>query len=400
MTASNAPAPPALPPAGDQSPRQRTSGWRSRDILRTATILAGIYLGLKLLWVAHSVFFLTFLGVLFGLVLSRAVDGLERRRIPRGLAAPLLVLAVLGAVAGLGTATAPQISGQWHELRDQLPAAIDRLEEWVEARQGGVVELLQDSTETAAGSDPAESRRTAADSTATDASPVLSIRESISRQVGNAGRHFFAFFSSAVAVFGAVLLVLIVATYIAIEPRLYHSGLMHLFPRRARKRAGEVLSATARMLRRWLVTQLIVMALVGAITAAALALLGVKAAIALGVIAGLLEFIPFVGPILAAVPAVAMAFLEGPETAVYVAIAYLGIQQLESNVITPLLMKEGMDLPPVLTIVTQATLSLVFGFVGLVVAVPLLAAAMVPVKMLYVRDVVGDRVPLPGEKTG
>jgi predicted PurR-regulated permease PerM len=131
-----------------------------------------------------------------------------------------------------------------------------------------------------------------------------------------------------------------------------------------------------------------------------LALLGVKAAIALGVIAGLFEFIPFVGPFLAAAPAVAMAFLDGPEAAVYVALAYVGIQQLEGNVITPLLMKEGMDLPPVLTIVTQAIMSLVFGFIGLVVAVPLLAATMVPIKLLYVRDVVGDRVPLAGEKSG
>jgi predicted PurR-regulated permease PerM len=398
MTASNAPAPLASPPsAGDQGPRERTAGWRSRDILRTATLLAGIYVGLQLLWIAHSILLLTFLGVLFGLVLSRPVDVLERRGMPRALAAPLLLLAVLGAIAGLGAVTAPRLSGQWHELRDQLPAAIDRLEHWAKARQGGVVELLQDS---AAATDPGQSRQPAADSTPTNSPAAPSIRESLSRQVGNAGRHFFDLFSSAVAVLGAVLLVLFVTTYIAIEPRLYHGGLMHLFPRRARKRAGEVLSATAHMLRRWLVAQLCVMVLVGAITTAVLALLGVKAAIALGVIAGLFEFIPFVGPFLAAAPAVAMAFLDGPEAAVYVALAYVGIQQLEGNVITPLLMKEGMDLPPVLTIVTQAIMSLVFGFIGLVVAVPLLAATMVPIKLLYVRDVVGDRVPLAGEKSG
>jgi predicted PurR-regulated permease PerM len=96
----------------------------------------------------------------------------------------------------------------------------------------------------------------------------------------------------------------------------------------------------------------------------------------------------------------AMAFLDGPEKALWVALAYLAIQQIEGNIMMPLLMKEGLDLPPVLTILSQAALSLVFGFVGLLFAVPLLGAVMVPIKLLYVQDVVGDDVPLPGEDSG
>ena len=117
----------------------------------------------------------------------------------------------------------------------------------------------------------------------------------------------------------------------------------------------------------------------------------------LGIIAGILEFVPYFGPIISAVPAMAMAFLDGPEKALWVALAYLAIQQIEGNIMMPLLMKEGLDLPPVLTILSQAALSLVFGFVGLLFAVPLLGAVMVPIKLLYVQDVVGDDVPLPGE---
>jgi predicted PurR-regulated permease PerM len=128
-----------------------------------------------------------------------------------------------------------------------------------------------------------------------------------------------------------------------------------------------------------------------------LLLLDVKAAIGLGIIAGLLEFIPIAGPILAAVPGIAMSFLDGPEKAIYVTLAYIAIQQVEANLVTPLLMKRGLEIPPVLTITAQGVLSLVFGFVGLLVAVPLLAATIVPIKMLYVQDVVGDEVKLPGQ---
>jgi predicted PurR-regulated permease PerM len=167
---------------------------------------------------------------------------------------------------------------------------------------------------------------------------------------------------------------------------------MMLFPQRARRRAGEVFSAIATALRRWLVTQLIAMVAIGSVTTIVLLLLGVRAAFALGILAGLFEFIPTVGPILSALPAVAMAFLDSPEKALYVALAFWGIQFAENHLLIPLLMKGGVDVPPVLTILSQALMALVFGFIGLMCAVPLLAAVMVAVKMLYVQGVVGESV--------
>ena len=214
------------------------------------------------------------------------------------------------------------------------------------------------------------------------------------------GGLFVSFFSASGAALGALVILLFVAIFVAVDPGLYHGGLMHLFPHAARRRAGEVLSATATTLRRWLLMQMVAMLAIGVVTTVVLLLLGVKAAIALGIIAGLLEFIPYVGPILSAVPAIAMALVDGPEKAIYVALAYIAIQQLEGVVLQPLLMKEGLELPPVMTILGQALLSLVFGFLGLLLAVPLLATVMVPVKLLYVRDVVGDDVSVPGEESG
>jgi predicted PurR-regulated permease PerM len=146
------------------------------------------------------------------------------------------------------------------------------------------------------------------------------------------------------------------------------------------------------VLRKWLVTQVIAMLTLGAVWAVALLALDVKAALALAVIAGFLEFIPTIGPTMAVIPALAMALLDSPQKALAVLGVYLAIQAIEANLLIPMLMKGQIDLPPALTIAAQALMTLGFGFLGLMVAVPLTAAAMVPVKLLYVEDVVGDEV--------
>jgi predicted PurR-regulated permease PerM len=315
-------------------------------------------------------------------------------------------------MTGLGLLIAPQIGRQVGELQQQIPRVLDGVERWVQQRAGGVAEMMQPAQgQTGQRSPPAESRsatgsegagqsRGAAQGGQAGEDPPVSIRQGLTQQLAGAGRHFFAVFSSTLSVLGGLIIILFVAVFVAVDPGLYHAGLMHLFPHRARRKAGEVLSATATTLRRWMVMQLIAMLAIGVVTTVVLLLLGIKAAIALGIIAGLLEFIPYLGPILSAVPAIAMAVVDGPDKAIYVIIAYVAIQQLEGSVIQPLLMKEGLDIPPVLTILGQALLSLVLGFLGLMLAVPILATIMVPVKMLYVRDVVGDDVSVAGEKTG
>jgi predicted PurR-regulated permease PerM len=222
--------------------------------------------------------------------------------------------------------------------------------------------------------------------------PSTSLRENLGKKLVGSARYLFPFLTSTAETFAGLLLILMMSVYIGSDPDTYKNGILYLFPKRKRERMGEVMSAMSTMLRKWLVTQLIAMLVIGAASTIALLVLGVKAPFALGIIAGLFEFIPTVGPILSAVPAIAMGFLDSPEKALYVGLTYLAIQQLENHLLIPLLMKGGMDLPPVLTIVTQGLMALLFGFLGLMIAVPLLAAVVVPVKMLYVEDALGDEM--------
>jgi len=147
-----------------------------------------------------------------------------------------------------------------------------------------------------------------------------------------------------------------------------------------------VLREVSTVLRKWLVTQLIAMIVIGITSTVVLLLLGVKAPYALGFIAGLLEFIPTVGPIMSAVPAIIMGFVDSPEKALTVLVAYWGIQFLENNLLIPFLMRGEMDLPPAITLIAQTLMALVFGFVGLMVAVPLTAAVLVPLRMIAERE--------------
>ena len=431
---ANMEAPVVAPPPVHTDRRRRGVGWRSGDVVRAAALVMALYLLLRLLWFANELVFIVFLGSLFGLAVARAVDYLARLRIPRGIGAALVVLSTLGALFGVGAWVAPTIREQGAVLREQLPEAVDRVEHWLNTRTGLVGLLVggQDpakGTPPRAGAAPATGAPTtaapatagaaatpaggaatptatpAADTpaltarTGTGAAPASSLKERLSGQLSGATRYLFPFLSSTAAVAGGLLIVLFLSIYIGAEPELYHRGIMHLFPHRSRDRAGEVLSEMATVLRKWLVTQLIAMIVIGTVTTAVLLALGVKAAVALGLIAGLLEFVPTVGPILSALPAIAMGFVDSPEKALYVLIAYIGIQFLENHLLIPLLMRGGLDLPPALTIVAQALMTLLFGFLGLMVAVPMTAAMMVPIKMLYVEGVVGDEIDIRDDES-
>jgi predicted PurR-regulated permease PerM len=219
-----------------------------------------------------------------------------------------------------------------------------------------------------------------------DTAAVLTLRGRLQEQLGGASRYLFPFAKSTVAAVAGFLLIIFLSIYLAVDPDLYRRGALALLPVHRREEASLVMDRIATVLRKWLVTQLIAMAVIGMVSTIALMILGVKAAFALGLLAGLFQFVPTLGPILSAVPAVGMGFLDSPEKAIAVALVYVAIHFLESHILIPLLMKGGMNLPPALTVITQALLALVFGFLGLMVAVPLLATVMVVIQALYVEQ--------------
>ncbi len=380
-------------------------------MLRAAALVLAVYLTARLLWLVYPLLFLSFLGVLFALPVARGAEYLERWRIRRGIGATLIVLAFLGLLVGLGAWAGPTFGAQLRELRTAVPQAIGKVEAWMYRHQDGFLGrmLPLDSGQPAgpqqAPASPAQRQSAApgpggpaageeppADQGAQPSGQLSNLPETLSGQLGAVTRYLFSFLSSTVAVVTGVILIIFLTIYIASNPQLYYRGLLHLVPHRARPRAAEVLTAIGITLRRWLVTQLIAMVVIGVVTTIALKLIGVKAAFALGILAGLLEFVPMVGPLLSAIPAVAMGLLDSPQKALLVALAYIAIQFLENHVLIPLLMNEGLDLPPVLTLLGLALMGVVFGFLGMLVAVPFLAAVMVAVKLLYVEDVVGDDV--------
>jgi predicted PurR-regulated permease PerM len=356
---------------------------RDRTALRVVVGLALMYAALMLFWHTRNVILTVFLGVLFAIAVSAGADRLQKLRVPRAIGAPLIVLAFIGLLGAFGTWIGPTVRQQSTELRSKLPEALDKLEEWVQGQGGGVIATVLGVPD----ADSIARARRAGEQAAppvqvvTTAPGQQSLRERITSQLSGAGRYFLPVLGSTLAVVAAILLVLFVTIYVAVDPGLYQRGALRLLPPRHRERAALVLGAIGATLRKWLVTQLIAMIVIGVVTTGVLLALDVRAAVPLGILAGLLEFVPTLGPILSAIPAIAMGFVDSPEKALFVTIAYIAIQFLENHILIPVLMKEGIDLAPALTIVVQAVMAIVFGFLGLLVAVPLLAMIVVCVRV-------------------
>jgi predicted PurR-regulated permease PerM len=387
----------------------------TRDVMRILGLIFAFYITVRLVWIAHPVVFLFFLGVLFGLPLAQGADLLQKRGIPRGLGVALILALFLGLLTAGGVGMAPILRAQSRELQERLPEALDKIDAWLGHRANGVLGILfneesSDTLRTAGSQRLAATDSSLAPIVVTDSTDVDTIatpsgvvarktqtradtvaaggnlRREITKQMSGAQHSFLRVLTSTFTVSGAFMLVLFIAAYIGVDPALYHGGLLELFPVRQRDRAALTLANLATTLRRWLVTQLIAMVVIGAVTTVFLFAVHVKAALPLGILAGVLKFIPIVGSIFAAIPAIAMAFIDSPHKALVIAIGYFVIQFVENHLLVPILMKHGVNIPPALTLGIQALMALLFGFLGLLVAVPLLAAILTIVRALNPQD--------------
>jgi len=403
-------------PAG---PTAEATSQTSGTIARIALVVLAVWFGLQLLWSISSLFFLVFLATLFGLAVARGVDFLERYRIRRGVGSALVVFGTLGLIGGGLALSAPTLVEQGQQLQREFPEAVYKVQQWIDSKQrtGAIGAIIKAATGSDTGQ-PAAPGTVAPGTVApgtvapaaavpagtlrpdtlpatvgapTPALPSDALKQRLAGMAAKATGYLFSFVSGTVGVLAALVMLVFLAIYIGAEPHVYRGWMLATVPAASRETVRSILSEMATVLRKWLVTQLIAMIAIGGVSTIVLLLLGVKAPFALGFIAGLMEFIPTVGPVLAAVPAVLMGFVDSPEKALFVVIAYWGIQFVENNLLIPFLMRGEMDLPPAITLVAQAMMTLVFGFIGLMVAVPLTAAVLVPLRMYALRENARER---------
>lgn len=339
-----------------------------KRLLRNAALItvlvAGIALLLALLMLAGKVFLLLFAGVLLALVLRVPTDWLKRHT-PMSEQAALgaAVLGLIAILASLGVLLAMPIGEQLVQLSRSLPRALSQLREWLEQHELG--RML-----TRVGDDAQRGHV----------------------EMGQVVGHTTDLLSALLSSLLGLIVVLFLGVYLAAQPLLYQRGLIRLVPPSWRSKTWEVFDRTGVTLQRWLLGRLITMTIVGVAAALGLWLLDVPTAFALGLLAGLLEFMPYIGPAVSALPPILIAFNADPLLALYVALLFAAIQSAENYLVSPLIEQQTVFLPPALVIVSTLLLGTLFGVLGALLASPLVATVLVVVDTLYVQPVLqGDK---------
>ena len=327
-----------------------------------ALIVVGIAL---LLWNLRNLFMLVFGAVLVSVILNIVARPIrERLKVPDWLALLAAVLIVAGILVAAFWTFGAQVNRQAHALRELIPAAWMAMEARLDA--WGFGEAVREWT-----------------ASLRAGGGVVSNVGNLAVIVGNG--------------IADTLLVIVGGVYLAAQPELYRVGMLKLVPQRGRKLAADALEASGRALILWLLGRMVSMTVVGLLTWLGLTIIGVPSALALGLLAAVLEFVPFIGPILAAIPAILLAFAGSPEKAIWTALLFLAIQQFEGNVLEPLVQQRAVDLPPALLLFALVAGGLVFGVVGVILAAPFTVVLFVMVKRLYVQEALHTDTPLPGQ---
>ena len=313
------------------------------------------------------VLLLAFAGILIAVALAAGARSVSRRT---GLPHALGVLATAGMCALLLYLTArflaPSIAQQATEVWLQLPetgariGAALKLDGWIQEAIGNLWRRLANIDASAA-----------------------------SRAAGG----LFAAASTTLGAIAEIFFVLLVAVYLAIDPSPYRRGFLALIPSRARPALRETLDVSGAVLQRWLLGALVAMTLIGIASFTGLRLLGIPLPLALALIAALLAFVPNVGPVLALVPALVVALGQSPTAALWVLALYLSIQTVESYFLTPMVQERAVSLPPALILLAQLVTGLAYGALGLLLATPLAAVALVVARRHLVHPA-EDEVPV------
>lgn len=330
-------------------------------------IAVAVVVVLVVLWYAIDVVLLAFIGVLAAILLRAPADWLAGRLGWRDTWALALVGGLLLVlVVGGGLLFGRGVAGQALALVDRVPEIVEAAKQEISQNEFGrrVVELAESSGLFSGGES-----------------------QFLGRGLGLIGSTFGAVAN--------VFIVLFFAVFMAAQPRAYVEGFLYLVARKKRQRVRSVLYEIGDVLRRWLVGQSLLAACVAILTCVGLLAIGAPFPYALALLAGLMEFVPYIGPFLAALPAVIVGFAEGPQVALWVAALFVAIQVVESYILAPLVQHRAVHLPPAAILFAQVLMGAIVGALGVAVATPLAAAVMVAVGMLYVEDALGDKNATP-----
>ncbi len=313
------------------------------------------------LWQLRELLMLVFGAIVIATVFHALSDPLASKlKIPGWVALGLAIILIMGAFGAAFATFGPEIGTQVRGLARNLPAAWQSLDQRIGSLGMG---RLSDAF-------PAE-------------------------------QHLARVTNFALSVGGGLITALLVvagAIYLAAQPSLYRAGLVLLVPKGNRALVDEALRDSGRALAMWLRGQLITMTVVGTVTGIGLWLIGVPSALTLGLLAGLLDFVPFVGPIAAAIPALLITFNISGEMALWTLALYVVVQQLEGNFLYPLVQRYEVGIPPAVMLFGLIAAGVLFGWAGIVFGAPLAVVCYVLVKRLYVREALHTPTDVPGEK--
>jgi predicted PurR-regulated permease PerM len=331
------------------------------SLARVLVYMTLVALAVLFLWLTIRVDLVIFAGVLFGICLRRAAEKLSHlARLPAGWSLLLVVLLIIAFFAGFGWLFSQAIASQFNQLSQRLPQAVARVGNMIS--QSGLGQTVLQHLNT--------------DSLHTSPSNML--------------QGFFGVAINVVEVVGGIVIIIFVALYVAAEAGRYAGGLVWLVAPARRPRAAEILHETASAMWYWMLGRLFSMTVLGCMVALGLWLLGVPLPVALGFLAGIMIFVPYIGSIASAVPAVVIAASIDLKLAVYVVALYTGVHLVEGYILVPLVQRRVVHLPPALILSAQIILAVLAGFLGLLFATPLVAAALVMIRMIYIEDILGD----------
>jgi predicted PurR-regulated permease PerM len=323
-----------------------------------------LVVSLYILWQIRQVLLLVFAAVVLATALNRLARRLQRLGMQHGIAVLVSIVVLLALIVGFFWLIVPPFTVQFQELTERVPRGFERLNLWVNHLRTGLPSQL---------------------------TPYLPDVQSISQQVQPLINRLLggsvAFFSSSLGIILNILLVLVLTGMFLANPQAYRKGFVRLFPSFYRRRVDGILDQCEVSLGRWLGGALISMSVVALMSMIGLSVLGIPSPLAQGILAGVLNLIPNLGPAISVIPPMAIALLEDPWKCLAVFILYFVIQQVESNFLTPYVMAQQVSLLPAVTLLAQVFFVTFFGFLGLFLALPLTVVGQIWVKEVLFKDV-------------